>query len=223
MNVNKQRQLVIFDMDGLMFDTERLSHEAWMQTAKEYGFHYSMEITRKKLGLGKRGVRQLFEAYFGMDIPIEKWHNRSHAIKRQLIDQKGKAIIKPGLLPLLEFLEEKGILTAIASSSDREMIEHYLELTEIHHHFDYILSGDQVTKSKPDPEIFLKTCQAVGMLPEAALILEDSASGSEAAQRARIPLFFVRDLIEPTDAIRKYALGVFNDLTEVKTALQDSV
>ena len=214
-------ELVIFDMDGLMFDTERLSHEAWTRTGEENGFHYTMDITKKKLGLGKKGVRELFVQYFGADAPIEKWHRRSHEFKRQFVDAQGAKIIKPGLISLLKYLEDRQIKTAIASSSDREMIDHYLKITALHHRFDHITSGEEVEKSKPNPEIFLKTCTAMGVEPARALVLEDSYSGFEAARAAGIPVFFVEDLRAPDAHIYAGADGVFKNLAEVQQSLEN--
>ncbi|WP_195268357.1 HAD family phosphatase [Eubacterium sp. 1001713B170207_170306_E7] len=214
-------ELVIFDMDGLMFDTERLSHEAWTRTGQENGFRYTMEITRKKLGLGKKGVRALFARYFGADAPIERWHHRSHEIKRQLVNEQGTKIIKPGLIGLLKYLDERQVKTAIASSSDREMIDHYLRITGLPHHFDHITSGEEVAKSKPNPEIFLKTCAALDTAPEKALVLEDAYSGFEAARSGGIPVFFVEDLREPDAHIYGEADGVFKNLAEVQHFLEN--
>lgn len=219
--INKEPELVIFDMDGLMFDTERLSHEAWTRTGEENGFRYTMDITRKKLGLGKKGVRALFVQYFGAGAPIERWHHRSHEIKRQLVNEQGAGIIKPGLVRLLKYLDARGIKTAIASSSDREMIDHYLKITGLPHHFDHITSGEEVEKSKPNPEIFLKTCAALEVSPEASLVLEDAYSGFEAARSGGIPVFFVEDLREPDRHIYEEADGVFKNLAEVQHFLEN--
>ncbi|ALU15937.1 HAD superfamily hydrolase [Eubacterium limosum] len=219
--INKKPELVIFDMDGLMFDTERLSHEAWTRTGEENGFRYTMDITRKKLGLGKKGVRALFSQYFGAGAPIEQWHRRSHEIKRELVNEQGAGIIKPGLVSLLKYLAGQGIKTAIASSSDREMIDHYLKITGLSHHFDHITSGEEVEKSKPDPEIFLKTCAALGIAPGEALVLEDAYSGFEAARSGGIPVFFVEDLREPDAHIYEGADGVFKNLNEVQHFLEN--
>lgn len=219
--IDRQPELVIFDMDGLMFDTERLSHEAWTRTGEENGFDYTMEITLQKLGLGKKGVRELFIKYFGPDAPIEKWHHRSHVFKRQFVDAQGKKIIKEGLISLLAWLATRQIKTAIASSSDREMIDHYLEITGLPHQFDHITSGEEVEKSKPNPEIFLKTCEALGVKPENALVLEDSYSGFEAAKAGGIPIFFVEDLRAPDDHIYEGADGVFKNLAEVQKMLEN--
>lgn len=216
-------ELVILDMDGLMFDTERLSHHAWKKTGEENGFNYTREITLQKLGLGKENVRKLLKKYFGEDAPIEKWHKRSHELKRQYVNECGPGIIKEGLIPLLKYLDSKGIKTAIASSSDREMIDHYLKITELTHHFDHITSGQEVKNSKPHPEIFLKTCKALSVKPKCALVLEDSFSGFEAAKTGGIPVFFVEDLREPDTRICNTAEGVFCNLHEVKAFLEEKI
>lgn len=118
-------------------------------------------------------------------------------------------------------MNAQGTKTAIASSSDREMIDHYLKITGLPHHFDHITSGEEVEKSKPNPEIFLKTCAALGAAPEASLVLEDAYSGFEAARSGGIPVFFVEDLREPDRHIYEGADGVFKNLAEVQHFLEN--
>lgn len=217
----KKPKLVIFDMDGLMFNTEYFSFLAWKELGRKYKFEHPIELCRKKSGRAPEDVRRILKAYYGENAPIAKWHAEANEMKREMFDDLGKDAMKPGLEALLDHLDQEQIQMAVASSSPRITIKHYLEITGISDRFNHITSGEDVEKSKPDPEIFVKTLAKYNVSPIEALVLEDSISGFEAAIAAGISIAFVEDLNPPTVRVEEEAVGVFKDLLAVRNWLAE--
>ncbi len=187
-------KLVIFDMDGLMFDTEKIGGICFRKAAKELGYHVSEELSLSLIGgNGKRNHQILVDA-LGEDCPLDEISALSRKYRYQDFEENGLGI-KPGLVELLAYLKEHQIKTAVASSSRREVIDYYLQLSKLEHRFDYIISGDKVEKSKPEPDIFLNACDHFGYKPEECLVLEDSRNGVLAAYNGNIPVICVPDLL----------------------------
>ncbi|MFR3731372.1 MAG: HAD family hydrolase [Enterococcus sp.] len=152
--------------------------------------------------------------------------------ERSVLAEEKRVFKKPGLLDLLEALKKQDCLIAVASSSSKEKIKAYFEMEQMPDWFDTVVSGDQVRKGKPDPEIFLTACQHLGVKPEEALVLEDSLAGIKAAKQAEIPAFLIADDLSalPVKKNGKYTLlkqpkleqevaaqvKTFSDLTEVR-------
>lgn len=216
-------KLVVFDMDGLMFDTERLSLIGWRIIGEKNHFKMTQEIVREKSGRSREDVRAVLHSHFGQDVPVEKWHRQANAEKFRLADELGEKIIKPGLVELIDFLDDHHIDFTIASSSRREVIAHYLAITRLSQRFniDKATAGDEVLKSKPDPEIFMTACRKWSCPPERALVLEDSVSGIAAAASGCIPCIFVEDLTPPDDFVREKAETVCSSLLEVRKILSE--
>lgn len=213
-------ELVIFDMDGLMFDTEKIGHLAWERLAEKYHFSYSMDTTKQYIGKNHNGIISVLKSVYGDSAPVEKWHRESREIRKEICKENGTLGIKPGLVELLSFLKELNIKMAVASSSKHLVILHNLIDEGLRDYFDFIIGGDQVTESKPNPDIFLTPCKALNVLPENALVLEDSYNGFLAAKAAGIPVIIVPDLLEPSKDVLAEAAGIFPSLHEVKTYLE---
>jgi HAD superfamily hydrolase (TIGR01509 family) len=210
---------VIFDMDGLMFDTERLSKELYQELAAERGYNFEEDFFDKMVGLDLEDTRKSFKKNYGQDFPYLELREEKNRLLKKYVKENGVPA-KEGLREIIDYLKERQYLLAVASSSFKEKIEFYLDSIGLRDKFDYIIGGDEVEKSKPDPEIFIKAVKGLGVSTEEALILEDSAHGVLAAAEAGIRMILIPDLVEHPPEIERLTYKKLNRLTELKAVLE---
>lgn len=212
----------VFDMDGLMFDTERVFTLAWDYAGERLGVGKAGYMTLKTLGLTKPEVNEAWKLEFGERIDITEMRRYS---KEFLTDYyaHNRVPIKKGLYSLLDFLKGRGAGLAVASSSPRHEVEHHLKDTGVFEYFDALVCGDMVTRSKPEPDIFLCACELLGAPPRETYVLEDSKNGILAAHRAGCRPVMVPDLQPADDEVRALAAGIFADLDEVCEAFENGI
>lgn len=192
-------EAIIFDMDGLMFDSERATRDAYHEVAKEDGFDFSDDFYVTLLGKNQKSIFKTFTDHYGDDFPIADVFARTHQKIRERYDREGVPV-KEGLEDLLKTCRKLGLKTVVATSSERSRVDDLLQRTGLTEYFDESICGDEIENGKPNPEIFLKAAEKVGVRPEQAWVLEDSKAGIEAAHRANIPVICVIDLIEPDNS-----------------------
>lgn len=207
-------KLVIFDMDGLMFDTETIGEKCLKQAAKEFGYDIKPEFYRQLIGVNIHDHKLKVKAEFGDDYPTNKILALAKEIKMAYFYEYGLPI-KSGLKELIAYLKSVGIKIAVASSSSGDLIDEYLKLTKLENIFDYIISGDKVVHSKPNPEIFLKVVAHFGFNKEEALVLEDSTNGILASHNANIPVVCIPDMLENGPEILALTYKVLPSLNDV--------
>ena len=188
-----KKELFIFDMDGLMFDTERLVYECYLETAKIHGFEVKPEIFNHVLGKTQGDIIKTLQYIYEVEEEVVKWRKDIVDLKFQLIEERKTVRKKTGLLEILNFAKEQQIKTAVASSSKRKVIDLYLGLEDITPYIDVIVAGDEVSNGKPNPEIFLTACHKSGVSPDKAIVMEDSPAGINAALNAKITSFHIKD------------------------------
>lgn len=207
---------VIFDMDGLLFDTEIVYYEATQVVADRFGFPYDKELYLKFLGVSDEEVwanyHRIF-ADFGKDT-VQRFIKEAYNETIQRFSQ-GEVALKPGVMELLDFLEEHKIPKVVASSNQRKIIQLLLEKNQLTGYFETIISAENVQRAKPDPEIFLVANEYLGTKKHETLILEDSQNGILAATQANIPVIMVPDLLLPSEELRKKTVAVLSSLHEV--------
>ncbi|EOH1686197.1 HAD family hydrolase [Enterococcus hirae] len=207
---------VIFDMDGLLFDTEIVYYEASQMVADQMGFPYDKELYLKYLGVSDEEVwanyHQIF-ASFGKN-NVQKFINDAYeeTIRRFSL---GAVQLKPGVIELLDFLEKHRIPKVVASSNQRHIIELLLEKNQLTNYFETIVSAENVKRAKPDPEIFLLAHEYLGTKKQETLVLEDSKNGILAAASAEIPVIMIPDLLAPSEDLQQKTLAVLSSLHEV--------
>lgn len=211
---------LIFDMDGLMFDTERIAGIAYKRAAKECGYPITDETRYQLLGRSKADGRRIVKEVMGDDYPADTISELSHRYKDEYISEHGLPI-KKGLVELLTYARSKELRIAVASSSAIDTIEEYLKLADLRGYFDFIISGDQVKHSKPDPEIFLKACEYFHVETNEAIVLEDSKSGIMAAVNGNIPVICIPDILEHDEEITKLTYKTLPDLGKVIKVLEN--
>ena len=207
--------VVIFDMDGVIFDSERLIADLWREVAEEKKMPDIDIAIQRSIGITNDATTQVFKELYGEDFPYEEYKKivstRFHAKY-----DNGNLPTKPGIKELLVFLKENKIPTAVASSTRTAVVVTEIRVAGLLPYFDRIIGGDQVTHSKPDPEIFLKAAEALNAKPEECYIIEDSFNGIRAAHAAGMHPVMVPDLLEPDDEIKALYEEIFPSLVEVR-------
>lgn len=192
-------ELLIFDMDGLMTDTERLQAKYLVMVGKKYGYDIKPSLFDKINGMDNRRIGAVFQEEFGPDFPYEKVYAEKRQLAAADIEANGVPA-KPGLRECLEFAKSKGIRCAVASSTPLQRVRHYLGMLGIIPYFALIQSGEDVKRGKPFPDIFLTVCHKLQVEPSRAVVLEDSANGLRAAAAAAIPSIWIPDMVDiPAD------------------------
>lgn len=185
---------VIFDMDGLIVDTERIGYEAYLRTARTFGFQLNDRVHMDLAGRTEASIRQELSRLYGADKDVPTW--RAHILEQKAAvrrERGGRVGKKAGLLELLCYLHERRVPYALASSSSRQTIDTALASEYLTHDFPVVVDGSQVSRSKPDPEIFLRAASALSADPAETLVLEDSRSGIRAANAGGFVSGFVFD------------------------------
>lgn len=211
-------QAVIFDMDGLMFDTEHIGFASYQQAAAELGKEVSLDLYKKTLGHNKEEIRQVYLEHFRDVQFVNALRKREKELARQSLAQH--VPVKAGLYELLHFLQAENIPAAVASSSPRVEVEDLVQRANVRDFFQVLCTGDDVKRAKPDPEIFLQAAKLLQVAPANALVLEDSRNGLLAAKAANIPAIMVPDMIEANAEMCSLTVTVVQDLTEVIPYLQ---
>lgn len=213
-------QKVIFDMDGLIFDSERIFMRELGEAMKGYGYEMRREDYIKTLGLTGKALSDMTRGIYGEDYP----HEKLSRMAREKVDEialNGEMPVKQGITKLLEFLKANNIPCAVASSTHTRYVKKYLDIAGLLKYFDAVIGGDMVSRSKPEPDIFLAALDKT--LPQNALVLEDSENGIIAASRAGIPVICIPDMAFPRDEIRSLALAVAESAQDVILMLEEKI
>lgn len=189
----KQIKLVICDMDGLMFETGRLAYWAYLASAEHFNYEMTQDVYYYLTGRTETGIVDAMKEIYGVENDILAWRKEMVRNKTLIAQTEQSVGKKKGLVELIDACYESGVQLALASSTKRETVEWYLELEGLSGKYQTIVAGDEVTKGKPDPEIFLKACEKAGFRPEEALVLEDSMVGIQAANAAHIRSCLIDD------------------------------
>lgn len=216
--MDTQIQAVLFDMDGVIFDSEIKVVECWKDIAEKYGFGDIETPCYEALGTTREIAREIMLAHYGADFPYDAYKDEMAALFHARYGE-GRLPKKKGVEELLQFLHMHNLKVALASSTRREVVTQELRDGGLLDYFDAVICGDMVARSKPEPDIFLKACEVLGVAPEHAVGIEDSYNGMRALAAAGITAIMVPDLKQPTDEIRALATEVLPDLLAVKAYL----
>lgn len=210
---------VLFDMDGLMLDTERIARKSWTRAMAEHGFQLDDPIYLRLLGRTVQDARGILGEVYGPELPFQQVYEKRQAYYDEDLNENG-APLKPGLLELLDFLEENNIPKAVASSTPTWFVKRKLTIAGIMDRFQVVVCGDMVPHGKPAPDLFLEAARGIHMPPERSVVLEDSEAGILAAHRAGSLPVMIPDLKQPEPDVRALAYRVLPSLYEVVPMLE---
>lgn len=213
----------IFDMDGTLFDTERLRFKALKQASLEiFGKPLGEHTLLGSLGLSAKKAEALAKAHNGDDFPYAEIRQRADELELEYVRNHGVPI-KAGLLEVLERLRKSGLTMAVATSSRRAIAEEYLINANVLKYFDITVCGDEVSQGKPHPEIFLKAARALNCAPDQCFMVEDSENGMRSAMRAEGQAILIEDIKPPAAEIKAGALRAYRSMPEFLADLSECV
>lgn len=212
-------QGVVFDVDGVLFDTERLTRENWVEVGREMGWPQVGERYLEFVGQNRTDIRAKMRRFWGPDFPTEDFLVACSQRSQDRIEREGVPL-KPGVREILDFLSQAGIPIALATSTSRERTLRRMELTGLGPYFQAIVTGDMIEHSKPDPEIYQLACQRLGTDPKYTLAVEDSRNGILSAHAAGMPVVMVPDLIPPTPELEALICCRYGSLLELRDRLK---
>ena len=205
---------VIFDMDGVLFDTETLCQDSWMAIAEERGLPGMAEIFPQCIGLNANDSKQVVLRAYGQDFAYEEFRQQASVWFWDYIEKNGLPVM-PGVREILEWLKEHNWKVGLASSTRRSSVENHLEQAGLRDYFQTVVTGDMVEHSKSQPDIYLMACRELGVAPEEAFAIEDSPNGIRSAHAARMTPLMVPDMIAPDDEMKRLSSRIFDSLLDV--------
>jgi HAD superfamily hydrolase (TIGR01509 family) len=209
---------VIFDMDGLMLDTEPLAARAWSDAAKTLGVAFDSAINAHLIGRNFPDCRMIISEHQGAGYPVDDLMREWHGAYDAIVAREGIRF-KPGLLELLTWLEGAAIPKAVATSTRRSRAQTKLEQTGILARFAVLVGGDEIAHGKPAPDIFLEAAARLGVAPTACMVLEDSEPGMRGALAAGMTPVMVPDILAPSASLLAIEPLVMATLHEVQVHL----
>lgn len=210
---------VVFDVDGVLFNTERLMHQIWHEVGAEMGWPQPGQDYLEFVGNGRSVIFEKMLTFYGPDFPKEEFLTTCSQTLQDRVEQFGVPL-KPGVQEILDFLKQQNIPIAIATSTAMRRTGKRMELTGLAPYFSAMITGDQVTHGKPDPEIYLLACKALGTDPSRTLAVEDSRNGILSATAAGMPTVMIPDMIPPTPELEVLLWNRFDSLPDLQNALE---
>jgi len=207
----------IFDMDGTLFDTERIYQQAWTETADDFGLKRKPELGKAVSGSSGEKILLTIPQFFPEVDANEYFRRVVERVRREI---EKNLVIKAGVVEILTYLKENGVATAIASSTDTDAIIRNVKRKSLYKFFDAIAGGDMVTDGKPAPDIFLLAAKKLNLPPQDCYVFEDSANGIRGASAANCTPIMVIDQIEPLEDIRKLCAGIFYNMNDALAAVK---
>ena len=213
---------VVFDMDGVLFDTEIICLQAWKMVGEEYRIEDIERTAIGCIGLNLTDTKAYFKQKYGADIDFELYKAECSRHIREIIDRDGLPL-KPGVIEILTFLKKKDCRIALASSTSKSGVLKHIDRAGISEFFEVVVGGDMVEHSKPRPDIYLMACSKLGVAPSDAIAVEDSPNGLRSAHAAGMHPIMVPDLIAPTPEIEELLYTRCDSLLEVRDFLRDKL
>lgn len=221
LSMNKKKiELIIFDVDGLMLDTESVWQKAWSLVGEEVGLgDIGQTIFPKLVGISGKQVDDI--VYQQINDPTMARYVLDHARAKGMELLKTELYPKPGVVDFLNDLDHQSVKVAVATTTSRDATNERLNRLDLMHHFDCIVCGDEVKNRKPDPEIYLKVLDHLMVKPQDALVLEDSIAGVQAAHNAGIDVIQIPDLIPANALTRSLAVSICDSMVKARAYIVD--
>ncbi|MBO4888685.1 MAG: HAD family phosphatase [Firmicutes bacterium] len=211
---------VVFDMDGVLFDTERIARNSWIETGKVWGLEGIEIVYPRVIGVNHLDGLDIVRDAYGQDFDAVTFTKECSEVMKRMLREEGLPI-KKGVREILKVLKQKRIPVGICSSTRTGVIRDHLEKTGLSGYFDQIVGGDQIVHSKPQPDIYLKACEVLGMEPKDCLAVEDSPNGIRSAHAAGLIPIMIPDLVEPTEEMKRLSYLILQDLSELQKLIEN--
>ena len=202
---------VLFDMDGVIFDSERAIYHLALELAEEEGIPNLQEVYPLLIGITREKSVKILTDYYGSDFPYARYREILTERYHRRYDH-GRLPLKPGIMEILKDLSALDFRLAVASSTPTPVVSRQIQEAGLSSFFSTIIGGDQVRRSKPDPDIFLFTAAKVQVIPESCYVIEDSFNGIRSASAAGMTPVMVPDMLTPDQEIRALSAVVLPDL-----------
>lgn len=213
---------VIFDMDGVILDSEQLVVQCWQKIAGKYDIDNIEKFCIAALGLNREAAKKLFvqmyDGRYGDEERYEILKSEMSAAFHKAASEGGLTL-KPGVKDTLKSLTDCGISCALATSTRREVVIPELTNLGVIEYFDKLICGDMVARSKPAPDIFLKACEELNVIPQDTYAVEDSYNGVRSAHAAGMKVIMIPDLVQPDEEIRGKTTYIFTRISDIKKIL----
>ena len=209
----------VFDMDGLLLDSESVYEKAWRVAADEMNLHDIDSIHQKCLGLSKEDVYALMQKKYGPDVDCEYFWKRTSDWSMDYMNENGVPE-KEGARELLDFLKSEKIPAALATSSEKSFAGKLLVRTGLIDFFDSVIYGNEVVKAKPDPEIYVSSCRKMSIAPEKCVALEDSPNGVRSAVAGGLKCVMIPDRIGADEEMKRIAWKICGSLKSLKEIME---
>lgn len=219
--LRKPIEAALFDMDGLLLDTEALYIQAMQAAARRLDLDMPLTLCHAMVGVPGRECNLMIQAFYGEDFSIEAFRGHFSTNIRELLDER--IPVKPGAVELLDYLEARGVPRAVATSAGRTTAEHHLARAGLLGRFQALATRDDVPHAKPEPDVYLEAARRLGVAPERCVAFEDSNVGLTAAHAAGTMAFFVPDIVAPLPEVRAKAVRVLDDLHEARRILEAAI
>ena len=210
---------VIFDMDGILFDTEKVINECFAAVGAEYGIEEIDYIINSCVGVTTAETKVFCRKVLGEEFPVDEMFKKIREMTELRLAEGGMPV-KPGVYLMLEYLKTNRYQVGLASSSSRRSIMHHIEAANMTEYFSVIVAGDEVEKGKPEPEIYLKVLEEMNLKGKTVIAFEDSPNGLKSATRAGINAIMIPDQIPYGDELKPYVFERFNSMTAALEALK---
>lgn len=212
-------QALVFDMDGLIFDSERIVQKSWQLTGEELGLPDMGKVIYRTLGFNRKRRMEFFRAHISPDFPEEEFARKTRMYFRKLVEKDGVPV-KKGIRGLLGYAKKNGYKLAVATSSSEDYAKELFLKAGLYMYFDTFVYGTMVKNSKPDPECYFLACKELEVNPKDAVALEDAPSGILAAHAAGMRTIVIPDLVEPPKELDKLIWHVCRDAEEALILLE---
>ena len=210
---------VIFDMDGVIFDSERMVLVCWEKLAEKYHLSRMREAYMPCIGVNDARMKEIMKEFYGRDFPHDAFREEASALFHEMVRQEGLPV-KKGVRELLAYLTKRNIPVGLASSTRLALVTEELTAAGLYEYFQAVTGGDQLKRSKPNPDIYLMACEKLGVRPEETYAVEDSYNGIRAAYSAGMMPVMVPDLLQPTEEMYEKSVAVLEDLVCVREWLE---
>ena len=205
---------IIFDMDGVILDSEKALMDVWIELAKKYNLKNIEEVYLKCTGANVNKTKEILLDFYGFDFPYDKYAKETSDLYFHKYNDY-KIPLKKGVFELLNYLKENNKKIILCSSTKKDLVFKELGAHNLLKYFDILITGDMVNKSKPEPDIYLKAIKESNININELFAIEDSYNGVRSATSANLKTIMVPDLIEPNDEMKKLAYIIKNNLLEI--------